>query len=42
VILRGPRRSDHYFGDVVTWINSGGADIPKRADPEAVKILAAN
>ena len=30
------------FGDIVAWINSGGADIPKWADPEAVKVFLAN
>ena len=30
------------FGDIVAWINSGGAEVPKWADPEAVKIFLAN
>jgi Na+/proline symporter len=27
------------FGDVVAWLNSGGAEVPKWADPEAVKVF---
>ena len=27
------------FGDVVVWFNSGGAEVPKWADPEAVKVF---
>ena len=27
------------FGDMVAWINSGGAEVPKWADPEAVKVF---
>jgi Na+/proline symporter len=30
------------FGDVVAWINSGGANVPQWADPEAVKVFLAN
>jgi SSS family solute:Na+ symporter len=29
------------FGDVVAWINSGGSEVPKWADPEAVKAFMA-
>jgi Na+/proline symporter len=29
------------FGDVVAWIHSGGAEVPKWADPEAVKVFLA-
>ena len=30
------------FGDIVVWINSGGANVPTWADPEAVKVFMAN
>ena len=30
------------YGDIVAWINSGGAEVPKWADPEAVKVFLAN
>jgi Na+/proline symporter len=30
------------YGDVVAWINSGGAEVPKWADPAAVKVFLAN
>jgi len=30
------------FGDIVAWINSGGANVPAWADPEAVKVFMAN
>ena len=29
------------YGDMVAWINSGGAEVPKWADPEAVKVFLA-
>ena len=30
------------FGDMIAWINSGGAEVPKWADPEAAKLFMAN
>jgi Na+/proline symporter len=30
------------YGDIVAWINSGGANVPAWADPEAVKVFLAN
>jgi Na+/proline symporter len=30
------------YGDIVAWINSGGANIPTWADPEAAKVFLAN
>lgn len=30
------------FGDIVVWINSGGASVPTWADPEAAKVFMAN
>lgn len=30
------------YADIVAWINSGGAEVPKWADPEAVKVFLAN
>ena len=30
------------YGDIVAWINSGGANIPAWADPEAAKVFLAN
>jgi hypothetical protein len=30
------------FGDVVAWIHSGGSEVPKWADPAAVKVFLAN
>lgn len=30
------------FGDIIVWIQSGGVDVPRWADPEAVKVFLAN
>ncbi len=30
------------YGDIVVWIQSGGADVPRWADPEAVKVFLAH
>ncbi len=30
------------YADIITWINSGGVDVPKWADPEAVKVFLAH